>query len=394
MLHHLMQTTYCKLVTGRWYEHRFITVKAIRTIPKGVDPFLGRKIKCITLPRDKFNELPRDVQMLIEQHFTADMNGNFGVPEHGLNEMNLSFYVNFARAANATPNLIEVDGDDVSTFQSMITTRTVHAGEEILLPMPETPTADAVPFSFAASPVSEVDQLVERLWACNVVLRVSTVQNGGLGVFALQDMFKGERPFPVLHQSDTIDIPRELATRMLSDGDNLAILQLLNDYFVEADDAYPVLPTGINDIDSSFYINSAPRRHMSNLMLVDDPNSAYKEWATSRVIRKGEELFEQYGDMDMELPGDGRLLPGNYASPRSSMVLDDDRYQSRTTTAGGTQDMLPHGAGPSVTASAQDAGPSSAAEAQPNITEAAEEEEEEETEGLTAAALGKRKARD
>ena len=147
--------------------------------------------------------------------------GNFGVPENGLDEMNLSFYVNFASNGDEAANMIEVDGEDVSSFQTMVTSRTIQAGEEILLPRPMVPKVGdvEVPFMFAASPSAQVDLVMHRLWGCNVVLRVSTVQLGGVGAFALQDMNEGERPFLVLHQADTIDIPRDLATAYLSSAD-------------------------------------------------------------------------------------------------------------------------------------------------------------------------------
>ena len=270
---------------------------------------MGRPIECVTLPVHRFNELPEDVARLVRQHFSPDSRGNIGVPKNGLDEMNLSFYVNVARRDGEVANAVEEDGEDLSTFQPMVTTRIIQAGEELLLSSMVEPISVE---PFAPSSDDQVDYVMERLMGCNTILKPSTIRNAGLGVFALQDLLKGERPFPVLHEGDTVDISTTLADSLLSNDDDLPILQMLNDYFVEHEGSYPVLPSGLNDIDASFYINSAPRAGRTNLKLMDDPNlhSAFKEWVTTRIIYKGEELFESYGDQDLELVAKSSIRQG------------------------------------------------------------------------------------
>ena len=120
--------------------------------------------------------------------------------------------------------------------------------------------------------------------------------------------------------------------------------------------------------------------------------SAYKEWAASRIITKGEELFERYGDQDMAVPGDGHLLPGElaYDPNRSSWHESREEPVAHHFGAPGPSGLNQQAEGDEMPSGSREE------EVEEEALEemvAGGEQDEDEDQGPTANARGKRKAR-
>jgi uncharacterized protein len=112
---------------------------AIRTIPKGTQPFLGEREQAVWLARALVRRLPAAVRAIYEDFGMVD-GARIGVPPN-LNQLSVGWYVNHS----VRPNLVaETDG----RFRAL---RRIARGEELTADY-RTFTPEALPFD--ARPVA------------------------------------------------------------------------------------------------------------------------------------------------------------------------------------------------------------------------------------------------
>jgi len=115
-----LKNTYCRL---RPSKIEGVGIFAIRNIPNGTDPFYGSpKRKWHKLKPQDYKNLDKEIKKMIGDFFAMDKNGAFSIPEHGLNGIDISFFLNTSKK----PNVKTID--DGTNF---ITTRKIKKGEEL-----------------------------------------------------------------------------------------------------------------------------------------------------------------------------------------------------------------------------------------------------------------------
>jgi len=104
----------------------------MRDIPASKAPFRGQRMDAVGLPSLLVESLPYLVAQTVRDASVQDMWGTYTVPQFGLDDVNLSFFV---RHGDSNANLEVVDTTPGSaTFQEYVTTRHISAGEELMAP--------------------------------------------------------------------------------------------------------------------------------------------------------------------------------------------------------------------------------------------------------------------
>lgn len=115
-----LQDTYCRLKPSKIEG---VGVFAIRTIPKGINPFKGiREQRWYALHMEELKPLDPEVINMMDAFFVIEKNGRVLIPENALNGMDISFFINNSR----NPNVKTIDGG--FTF---ITLSEIKKGEEL-----------------------------------------------------------------------------------------------------------------------------------------------------------------------------------------------------------------------------------------------------------------------
>tara|TARA_B110001454_G_scaffold181617_1_gene175746 strand:- start:742 stop:1251 length:510 start_codon:yes stop_codon:yes gene_type:complete len=132
-LRHLGTEIFCRIgispISG-------VGVIAIRDIPANTDPFLCTPPKgdhFIDISEQELSEMNPSIQQYIKDFFSKDEQGAYPVNATGLNDLNISFFVNHS----ATPNLkiedvkVENDTEKVNSLNTFLTNRNINAEEEL-----------------------------------------------------------------------------------------------------------------------------------------------------------------------------------------------------------------------------------------------------------------------
>jgi hypothetical protein len=118
-----LKNTYCRL---RPSGIEGVGVFAIRDIPSGINPIAPSK-ETRSSRWHKFNisqleEMDSEVLKMVDDFFVIEKNKTVLIPEHALNNMDISFFVNNSKK----PNMKTIDGG--FTF---VTLRKIKQGEEL-----------------------------------------------------------------------------------------------------------------------------------------------------------------------------------------------------------------------------------------------------------------------
>lgn len=119
ILDQLKNDIYCRLKPSK---HGGVGVFAIRDIPAGIDPFVGSvKPNYISLSIEQLEDLHPNIKRLVQDFFVYK-NAVFHVPDNGLAQVDVPYYINHSDQPN-----IKV-GTDGHTLE---TTRVIKEGEEL-----------------------------------------------------------------------------------------------------------------------------------------------------------------------------------------------------------------------------------------------------------------------
>ncbi len=115
-----LKNTYCRikpsLING-------VGVFAIRDIPKGKNPFnIAKANEWQKFNVSELKVLDKEVFKMVESFFTIQKDNTVYIPKGGLNEMNISYFMN----DSANPN-VKIIKDEVN----FITLRKIKKGEEL-----------------------------------------------------------------------------------------------------------------------------------------------------------------------------------------------------------------------------------------------------------------------
>lgn len=117
---------YCRIGVSQIHG---VGVIAIRDIPKNINPFKmtnNYKEKTIALAQKDLKNIPKEVKKMV-QDFIAPVDGKYDVPLHGLNSMDITFYMNHDENNNVT--IV----DTGETYLSFLTKRNIKKGEELTI---------------------------------------------------------------------------------------------------------------------------------------------------------------------------------------------------------------------------------------------------------------------
>lgn len=118
----------------------------------------------------------------------------------------------------------------------------------------------------------------------NIYCRIKPSPIHGVGVFAIRDIPKGIDPFIGAPEEEYVGFtPEEI------EGLDLAVIRMVKDFCFFKDGQYWCSPHGFNNLDIVYFINHS-----------DDPNleTVGEHFFTNRVIKKGEELTDNYYTFD------------------------------------------------------------------------------------------------
>lgn len=111
----------------------------------------------------------------------------------------------------------------------------------------------------------------------------------GIGIFAIKDIPRGTDIFKSSKRIYVKVSREEIEKEKIDDG----VLKMLEDFFVEREGFFYIPKNGFSDVDISFYLNHS----YSPNVKFDEENDAI---ISLRDIKKGEELFSDYGTYDKE----------------------------------------------------------------------------------------------
>jgi hypothetical protein len=129
LINNLKNGTYCRLKPDSFGG---VGVFAIKDIPPNVNPFVYGTgvcpIKTIDIPDSVVKKFDPEVQRMMNDFYSIDSDGMWGVPKLGLNGNDISFYIN----TSDTPNIRIVSSRkcDLYTFKTM---RAIKKGEELFI---------------------------------------------------------------------------------------------------------------------------------------------------------------------------------------------------------------------------------------------------------------------
>ena len=128
LIKNLKNQTYCRIKPDSFGG---VGVFAIRDIPKGVNPFiLGTgvcPIKTVDIPDRYVKQMHPEIQKMITDFYFME-NDNWGIPKHGLNANDISFYMNTSKIPN-----MRIINDLKCSMVIFKTMRDIRAGEELFI---------------------------------------------------------------------------------------------------------------------------------------------------------------------------------------------------------------------------------------------------------------------
>ncbi|MBF0315309.1 MAG: SET domain-containing protein [Oligoflexia bacterium] len=127
----------------------------------------------------------------------------------------------------------------------------------------------------------------------DIYCRIGVSKIHGVGVMAIKSIPKGINPFKNLSKEKEKII--ELDDTDLKKVNN-EVKKMVKDFFGANQKSYDVLYDGPNHLNLSYYLNHSDK---PNLDLIEGPSN-YLEFKTNRNIKKGEELFINYNDYQLQ----------------------------------------------------------------------------------------------
>lgn len=114
-----IRKTYCRI---RRSQIEGVGIVAVRDIPANTNPFYGiYPQKWYRIPVSQIREYDAELYKMIDDFYVIETDGTAWVPEHALNGMDISFFLNHSD----TPNIQTRDGEH------FVTTRAIKKGEEL-----------------------------------------------------------------------------------------------------------------------------------------------------------------------------------------------------------------------------------------------------------------------
>jgi SET domain-containing protein len=131
LLKHLEDEVYCRISVSK-IKGAGVGVIAIRDIPKGINPFQIAGQDCIAfetvkIPFSEVKKLNPGVKKIIKD-FISPGNDYYELPKMGLNNLEISFYMNHSK----TPNM-EIWYSNKCPYNLFRTNRRIKKGEELVI---------------------------------------------------------------------------------------------------------------------------------------------------------------------------------------------------------------------------------------------------------------------
>jgi uncharacterized protein len=129
LIGNLQNDIYCRISTS---ETHGVGVFAIKDIPKGTNPFKYSGGNCfnqkiIDISADEVKKLDPGVKKIV-QDFYHKSDNIYGIPYHGPNSQDISFYMNTSN----TPN-VGIYSDKKCTMMAFKTLHQIKKGEELFI---------------------------------------------------------------------------------------------------------------------------------------------------------------------------------------------------------------------------------------------------------------------
>ncbi len=126
LLNHLKNGVYCRIGVSKVSG---VGVIAIKDIPKNVNPFRTPTSECVNnkvieIPKTELKNIDDGVKKLLDDFY--DSGKTYPVSVNGLNNMDISFYLNHSK----TPNMKVIYLDNCN-YNIFVSTRLIKSGEEL-----------------------------------------------------------------------------------------------------------------------------------------------------------------------------------------------------------------------------------------------------------------------
>ena len=132
LIDNLKNNTYCKLDRS---DINGIGVFAIRMIPKNINPFLlsnnySKQYTVVDISKEDLKEVPKSVVKLLNNYFLTDKDKWYPVISMGLNDMDISFYLNHSDTPNVESVFPKESTNELLEFRTI---KKIKSGEELTL---------------------------------------------------------------------------------------------------------------------------------------------------------------------------------------------------------------------------------------------------------------------
>jgi hypothetical protein len=132
---------------------------------------------------------------------------------------------------------------------------------------------------------NSADDLIKDLEE-NIYCRLRPSSVSGVGIFAIRDIPKGVNPLKNFLKCRYVEVDPKLVFE--NEKIDPAVKKLVNDMYVVAEGKLNLWEGGLNALDIGFFINSSEHPNMV-------AESGAESFVAMRDIKKGEELFVDYG---------------------------------------------------------------------------------------------------
>ena len=299
LLDNLNNNTYAKLAVFPSGKLGFV---AIKDIPPNTNPFVltdNQNIlyDFVQLSKSDLVSLDDSIKELIQPLYDLDTR-KYYIPFYGLNTMNFILYINISTDSTLTNLTYDETNTECELF-GYKTTKAILKCQELIAPRFKFNTnlinsANEAILTNSTNSANRKKLVLEILSKTFCKIGPTTIPTiTGSGVIAIRDIPIGTNPFinteDACYFYNSINIRKKTIDKL----NESEVKKIINDFICPDEKMkYSIPYLGFNSLNVSFFLNHSKK---PNLSVVSD-KCEYMGFRTNRLIRKGEELFINYGD--------------------------------------------------------------------------------------------------
>jgi len=296
LLDNLNNNTYAKLAV---FPNDKLGFVAIKDIPPNTNPFVLTDNQNILYDFVQLSEsdiilLDDSIKELIKPLY--DLNtSSYYIPFYGLNTMNFILYINISTDETITNLTYDETNTDCELF-GFKTIKPILKCQELIAPKFKF-NIDKINLTNLTNSTNLTNRkklVLENLSKTFCKIGPTTIPTiTGSGVIAIRDIPLGTNPFINTENACYFYNSVNIRKKTIDKLNESEVKKIINDFICPDEKMkYSIPYLGFNSLNVSFFLNHSK---IPNLSVVSD-KCEYMGFRTNRPIRKGEELFINYGD--------------------------------------------------------------------------------------------------